>query len=185
MVATLFILACSRSGSLSGDVYVRVPNGDIRKGADVEVVLVAVTPDFTARWKQIEEEFLPAYSQRLDSCGRKPGLSKYFCPEAGDLQAASKNRAKDLLVQYRIATARTDINGHYNFAPSIRPGLYYLFTSFTFARGRLGPNNEISWSVPVHLTSGKNKVDLTGGNAGWAFDDSAEDRRRLAEKTTR
>lgn len=61
LLATAGAGACSRTSTLSGDVFIVVEGGDVKRGADTEVVLVASTAEFDTVWRQTGEawaEFL-------------------------------------------------------------------------------------------------------------------------------
>ncbi len=50
-------LACARSAELSGDIFVRMQSGDVKHGADVEVILVPASPEFEQKWKNLVAGF--------------------------------------------------------------------------------------------------------------------------------
>jgi hypothetical protein len=49
--------ACQRSAMLSGDVFVTMKSGDVKRGADVAVILVAATPEFDSEWNGLIAQF--------------------------------------------------------------------------------------------------------------------------------
>ncbi len=51
------LTACSRQGTLSGDVFVTMKSGDVKRAADVEVALGVRTDQFEADWRKAEEDF--------------------------------------------------------------------------------------------------------------------------------
>jgi hypothetical protein len=55
-------LACSRRAEVSGDVYVTVKSGDVKRGADVEVLLVPQTDVVDSAWKQELVQFAIDYA---------------------------------------------------------------------------------------------------------------------------
>jgi hypothetical protein len=62
-VACLAMGACSNGANLSGDVFITTSSGDVKRGGDVEVVLVAATDEFAGKWKLLIEEFRVAYEK--------------------------------------------------------------------------------------------------------------------------
>lgn len=48
---------CSRSAKVSGDIFVTTKSGDVKRGADVEVLLVRGTRDFDAQWMAHVQSF--------------------------------------------------------------------------------------------------------------------------------
>ena len=58
LVASILLLAsCSRTGAVSGDVYVTMASGDVKRGADVPITLVARTPAFETAWTMAQDRF--------------------------------------------------------------------------------------------------------------------------------
>jgi hypothetical protein len=58
--AALLLVACS--ADLSGTVFVTMKSGDVKRAADIEIVLVATTPEFEAEWTKAIREFKAAYA---------------------------------------------------------------------------------------------------------------------------
>jgi hypothetical protein len=57
LLFALALVACSRSGDLSGDVFVTMKSGDVKRAADVEVSLVSATGEFDDAWKKAAEDY--------------------------------------------------------------------------------------------------------------------------------
>jgi hypothetical protein len=66
LVGLAFLLAtlsaCSRSTDLSGDVFVTMRSGDVKRGADVEVALIPATPAFESDWASSLAKFQKDYA---------------------------------------------------------------------------------------------------------------------------
>jgi hypothetical protein len=60
LLATLS--ACSRSTDLSGDVFVTMKSGDVKRGADVEVALIPATAGFDSDWATALAKFQKDYT---------------------------------------------------------------------------------------------------------------------------
>lgn len=50
-------------GNLAGDVFVIMQSGDVKRGADVEVVLVAATDQFESNWRDTIDGFRNEYAE--------------------------------------------------------------------------------------------------------------------------
>jgi hypothetical protein len=50
-------VACQRTATLSGDVFVTMKSGDVKRGADVAVVLVPKTPEMDTQWSGLNGAF--------------------------------------------------------------------------------------------------------------------------------
>jgi hypothetical protein len=50
-------------GQLSGDVFVTMQSGDVKRGADVPIALVTVTEQFESDWNKLVEEFKSEYGR--------------------------------------------------------------------------------------------------------------------------
>ena len=53
--------ALSRTSTLTGDVFLTMKSGDVKRGADVEVLLVARTAEFEEEWRKEVETFTVEY----------------------------------------------------------------------------------------------------------------------------
>jgi hypothetical protein len=75
LVALLLIVcaACSRKTDVSGDVYVIMKSGDVKRGAGVEVVMVAASPDFEKEWAAEIERFKADVAPPVDEYIRWKG----------------------------------------------------------------------------------------------------------------
>ena len=56
LAVVMLTAACSGSAGLSGDVFV-AKSGEIRRGADVDVILVPANGAFEAEWNQVVQGF--------------------------------------------------------------------------------------------------------------------------------
>jgi len=75
--------AASAAGSLSGDVFVTMQSGQVRRAADVDVVLVPATAQFEAEWERAQLE----YEDRV-----KPVVSEHDAMRAQE-EALRRNSA--------------------------------------------------------------------------------------------
>lgn len=65
VVVTLVLvyLLKGRTGDVSGDVFVTMKSGDVKRGADVQVLVVPRTKEFEAAWKREVDEFVTAHAE--------------------------------------------------------------------------------------------------------------------------
>jgi hypothetical protein len=206
LVLALTLSACARTGGVDGDVYATMKSGDVKRGADVEVVIVRPTPDYDKEWKGLVVAFrteLEAASEAVKKAEEEESaqstetdkstatikslhaLSTDALKRRHDVltrQIKAMERTNDtkvalisvradyhakavaLLQKGKIAAVRTDVNGHYS-KDELEPGQYYLYAAHRIF------DNSITWYVPLDVRRGKQtKLDLSGSNAGWLFD---------------
>lgn len=185
LAGVLALVACSRTGELSGDLFVTMKSGDVKRGAAVEIVLIPATEQFESEWNKTVDQFKldyasaksafqqadeardRAFQRSLDSIRTGFGRSSY---ETEEEQATTAARHVDEVEErYRamalkvIETAhskivRTDVNGHYVFS-AVPAGKYYIFARHVVF------DNVLYWLTPTEVKSGANRVDLSNENA--------------------
>ncbi len=126
----------SRSGALSGDVFVVTSSGAVERAAGIDVVLVRA------------EDFEPLRAETEMSVG-----------QAG----AAARRVLELLGHsgyqpFAVKTTTTDGTGHYVF-PRVPRGRFYVIA----ARSVSGTG--LHWAVPVDIVGGAQRLDLSDRNA--------------------
>jgi hypothetical protein len=134
----VWTIGCGRlsRANVEGDVYVVTQGGDVKRGAANEVFLVALSPAFTAKWRNNCQ----AQRQRVDLVARNPTAVRLMSPEF--LQAMI-NRADtnmgtwstQLWDSAALARSPTGVNGHYSFE-GVPPGEYWVATEMDVAGQR-------------------------------------------------
>jgi hypothetical protein len=180
------LTACS--GDISGSVYVTMKSGDVKRGADVSVVLVG--EQFMAEWTKAAVAYKSAHLQaRTAYEGSRARSDQAFQERLSDIRAGSRsssaydeeaserameaarrvdsvsvewlNHTMKLIQWATVKVARTDVNGHYEFK-SVRRGKYYITATHKVF------DNDLFWLVPVDV-HGIQTVDLSNSNAGSWF----------------
>lgn len=187
----LVFSACSKPPlpvDVGGDVFITMKSGDVKRGADVEVCLVPVSPKFDAEWGELAATYTANYasavaalkvasseSDRLRAAAFKDilnnakrdawlGASTRAGLAAGRVDAvtpAYRAEAMKLVAREAKAVMRTDVNGHYEFKGP-PAGRYYVFARYIVF------SNDVQWKIPVDLKPGPQKVDLSNSNSGWS-----------------
>jgi hypothetical protein len=179
----LLLVGCSRKTDISGDVFVSMKSGDVKRAADALVTVVPASAAFEQERRALEESFqaavrvhrerilpLDAAWKRLIETRRCDG---HTCSDAVRVAGeAWKNlekavdeyqaKARELLQKHAIQTTRTDSNGHFEVKDFDRQKVYLHAEIRVF-------ENQLAWLVPVELKERKQKVDLSGSNSGWPF----------------
>jgi hypothetical protein len=163
VVALLAVAAWAllRGGELSGDVFVRLPSGEVRRGAAVTVVLYEPIAEFDLLAKQWEAEWTPAIQRYLDAAraNRLPLETQIdLGRHARAVTAEYRGRAVELLRAQRPAhIARADSSGHYVIS-GVRSRPYMAVASY-LADGIL-----FYWAVKTEFGRGAHTLDLTNHN---------------------
>src|SRR6266550_5421501 len=123
------------TGSISGDVFLRMQNGDVKRGAGNMVALLGPADSvLTARAR-----ICTAYGELLLAAARQGGNPTDV---VGKLDT--------ILLRFTVASSKTGINAHYHF-DQVRPGKYILW-----AETMIGDNN-YTWWAPV-VVAGRDSV---------------------------
>jgi hypothetical protein len=186
-------------------------SGDVKRGADVEVLFVRSTPEFEASWKELlagyrsqveaarevlrkatdeeatrSKEHLDADRAMLAAVTqfgggysdaakkRSDAFTRYLDSRSRTRKAKTavfrvvtehQHQALALLQKSKVAAVRADVNGRYAKS-ELEPGSYYIYAAHRVF------DNTLFWYVPVEISRGtKTRLDLSGSNAGWAFDE--------------
>src|SRR5206468_578593 len=150
----LLLAACS--GDLSGHLFVTMLSGDVKRAADVEVIVVGVTAEFEAEWAKAVQEFKAAYAEAdaVVSDARRQaeeanervlrdirsGFFRSSSSDETDRSIAAAARVDEVVKAHRAhalkliqwgqkGVARTDVNGHYAIR-GLRPGKYLLYAHY-------------------------------------------------------
>jgi hypothetical protein len=174
------------AGELSGDLFVTMKSGDVKRGADVQILAIPRTAAFEAEWaatvRACEDESAPAYRAYKEAKARYQEAFKlqlqgrpadiYAIRRTEEASSDSHNkfiewlrilrkheeRAEEVIAKHASQVTRTDVNGHYEL--SVPDGAYYIFSKHRVFK------DGIYWMVPVELV-GVKKVSLSNSNAGW------------------
>jgi len=150
------------AGSLTGDLFVTTQSGDIKRAADVDVLLVPATQEFERQWERLQseyeerirpateyaslkaqEELARANSNKtrnvrvaIDYIQQSIDLMKQMLQIGREqwtpLQKEYGQAAMQLIAKSTTARAATDVNGH--FEVSLRSGRYYVFCQYQLPR---------------------------------------------------
>ena len=149
------------SGSLEFDAVVTASNGKIKEAFYTEFFVVQSPLADILDSKDITIENFEDVSTHAELWARSR-KSPFRFP---DLQ---KNIRKALLdevdeVDTPGRRIRTDIDGNSGEIRGLEPGRYYVIG--TASLGKVG----VTWSVPVQIVAGHNKLSLTLANASWSL----------------
>lgn len=184
VAAMVMLSGCS--GDVAGTVFVKMRSGDVKRGADVEVVLVSASAQFEAEWKKVVEGYKnagAAVSEQRDeaSAAERRAYQAYLSDVLSPSKKTSWEEASTRVMQLAMhvdqahnsqrqhalkliewakkGTTRTSVEGRYEF-PGVSRGKYYVFARYEDA------NNVLEWMVPIEVASGSQRVDLTNSNSG-------------------
>lgn len=179
----LAMASCSRSADVSGDVFVALVSGDVKRGAGLEVSLVEASQDFERDWESMAADHRKAMDARAadHQRARASGDESSAAYDAWiQANADFMGKALELIRKHTVRRERSDVNGHYSIA-GVPRGRYLLYSRFTVGR------DTVRWLVPVELSSSSTKVDLADANmeahGRWPF--GAEFDRALLATTSR
>src|SRR5574341_293032 len=186
-VTFLILAACSRSGTVYGDVFIPAHSGEVQRAARINVLAVPATEGFEREWSGVlavfQEEVEPArQAQKVaaDSAeaaklawdkslaGRakvRTAENRLFKAKSRVKEIARKHdaQATSLLDRHMAQRVLTDENGHYILA-GVPAGKAYVYARFTVG------DRTLVWFRPVHVRSRPQQVDLTAANSGgWPF----------------
>jgi hypothetical protein len=157
LLALFLMLAsgCSPStADLSGDVFVTMRSGDVKRGAGVEVLLISPTPQFEADWREM--------LTKIEGCNNVAlALGKDYRPSVAEclLSGWFTVDPGTLLRRHQAHAIRTDANGHYELK-ALRREKYLVYARLDVFE------NIVAWMVPIDLTAGSKKLDLSNHNQG-------------------
>jgi hypothetical protein len=189
LLTGLAFLLTACSADVSGTVYVTSGSGDVRRGADVPVLLVR--EQFMGEWTEASVTFKASYRQaavayleartRLHRAhedyvrsrtGYRVGdgrsyeeASERLREAASRVEAVKKEWSEhtaSLARQATIRSSRTDVNGRYEF-PGVRRGKYFVMANHKVSA------DELFWLVPIEVRRTQS-VDLSSSNRSYPFD---------------
>ena len=157
--------ACSvvpSTHKISGDVFVTMVSGDVKRGAGIEVVLAAASIVAEAEMNDIVANRAAEYGKARNLYRKTADRGTPDPLDKALLLIAIDNYAQDIgsvARKHEVQRVRTDSNGHFEIK-DLKSGKYFLFT-------RLQVFDEaLVWMVPVDLTKASQKVDLSNHNQG-------------------
>lgn len=102
------------AGSLTGDVFVTLRSGDVKRAADVDVLIVPATPEFEAEWERLQSEYeervrpIAAEHESLKAQQESLRLSGDAAMRSGNTRAALQmNNQTIALLNQQIDLGRT------------------------------------------------------------------------------
>jgi hypothetical protein len=150
------------AGSLDFDAVVTAANGKIKEAfyteffiakSDLREILENAGINLDTKYKNISSH-AELWAQSRKYPFRYPDLQKDIRKALLDSIDDEKNPGRRI---------RTDIDGNSGEIRSLAAGNYYIIG--TASLGQVG----VTWSVPVKVKSGRNKVSLTIANASWSL----------------
>ena len=138
---TTLLIGCQHgaTGSVSGDVYLVMQNGDVKRGAANTVLLLGPADSVLAKRGRI----CRAHGDQLLAAARQG--------EGGLTGEALADRARvdidTALVRFAVAFSKTGINAHYRI-DQVPAGKYVLWTETTIG------DNAYTWWAPIVVTGG-------------------------------
>jgi hypothetical protein len=183
-VAMVILAGCS--GDVVGTVFVKMQSGDIKRGADLEVVLVEASSQFETEWKKTVAAYNAADEAVKDQNAEAKAINdEAFRVYLADIRNTSKEatynaasaklleiaryldqahyaqrqHALELIQWGKKGTTRTSVDGRFGFT-GVRTGKYYVYARYQDA------NNVVEWMAPVEVARGTKTVDLSNSNAG-------------------
>ena len=150
------------AGSLDFDAGVTAANGKIKEAfyteffiakSDLREILENAGINLDTKYKNISSH-AELWAQSRKYPFRYPDLQKDIRKALLDSIDDEKNPGRRI---------RTDIDGNSGEIRSLAAGNYYIIG--TASLGQVG----VTWSVPVKVKSGRNKVSLTIANASWSL----------------
>jgi len=154
-LALVFGSGCGPSSAdLSGDVFVTMRSGDVKRGAGIETILLSPTPQFEADWKEM--------LTKIEGCKDVAlALGKDYEPSVAEclLSGWFKVDPASLIRKHQVQSTRTGANGHYELKALKREKYLVYGRTDVF-------ENTIAWMIPLDLTGGSKKLDLSNHNQG-------------------
>ena len=197
LILTAFLLTCSvanpnviTAADVSGEVFLVLKSGEIRRGAGLSVVITPMSSSFSQQWTQVladcSRDFGAAKSaedraERIDNERQAAAVRNWPSADAQNAQNESMRRhyaamdevlrvndqysaiAADVIRQHSVASSPTDSTGRY-LVPGVIPGPVFVFTRMPLA------NNTYYWMILANVKQGGTRVDLTEQNKGWEID---------------
>jgi hypothetical protein len=138
LLAVLLAACASKSASISGDVFLLMQNGDVKRGAGNTVLLLGPADSVLATRGRV----CTAYGEQLLDAARHGGNP---ADEASASQMVA--RLDTSLVHLTVASSKTGINAHYRI-DHVPAGQYILW-----AETMIG-DNAYTWWAPVVVAGG-------------------------------
>lgn len=57
LIAFSLLASAAFAGSLTGDVFVTMRSGDVKRAADIDVLILPATPEFEGEWERLQSEY--------------------------------------------------------------------------------------------------------------------------------
>jgi hypothetical protein len=162
-------------GDVSGDVFVSMASGEVRRAGDVEILLVAKTPAMVESWSSLhadfQRDFYPTFLKYLDAQGKpdRMGEALQLAVAVDDIVGRYNKRTREILEKHLHQRARTDVNGRFKFERA-SAGLYVLVAEHRVF------DKTLRWFEPIEVTSHGVTINLSNSNsmtAQWAAADLA------------
>lgn len=173
-----FLLAYMTHGKLSGNVYLTMKSGDVKKAAGIEILLLKVkdADKFKEEIAKANLEALASIAPLLKQATEAKEMADIYYDLYKSYSGSKKfeeyediiGKIKTIWGDYNtkvhnlfnpkvIKKAQTDVDGFYQFS-RIKHGKYLVYAHF-----RVFDEN-IDWLFPVEVNQRENKLDLTNSN---------------------
>jgi hypothetical protein len=104
----LMIFGCSRTGGISGDVFLTMKSGDVKRAAGAEVLLIPVTPEFQDSWRALlaylGNQYSAATAEEREATSRDEAATSRETAAKRAYEAGSVNSGWDDAIAHRSAT---------------------------------------------------------------------------------
>lgn len=188
-VALLCLLALASSAhagaKLTGDVFLAMQSGDVKRAADLQVLVVPASPEFMSEWEQVQtgyqqevgpvvaeydvlkqqyDSLAPPDIRDLSGTGQRNRLGIQLLSQMRQvadsrwipLQQKYTQSALAVIRKHSIASTRTDVNGH--FETELPPAKYFVYARYAIVR------TLVYWLVPLEMQDRELKLSLSNSN---------------------
>lgn len=129
----------------------------------------------TAAASSYQDMSLAAASDRASS-RRSQDAAFDAARKVAEIRQRYRGHALAILTRGNVATVRTDANGGFDFT-DISSGTYWIVAEWAVSRMEYNRvlqhsypvTDRVEWLVPIDVTGGANRVQLSSSNAGWPF----------------
>jgi len=164
-----YLLSCSLSkGDISGNIYLTMKSGDIKKAAGIKVMLLEDKDGLLSEQvKEVQLKHLNSLNELSAALSSYAASSDYeyyqeTMKKAESLQTEINNDLNKVFLARMIKNTQADIDGFYNFT-DMPYGKYYILASYQVF------DNNVDWLLPVEINNKNIKIDLTNNNSAEIF----------------
>ena len=148
-------------GKLTGNIFVTMQSGDVKKLAGIEVLLLKEPDKFISNYNPIKTECTTTYNSLRDKIYHFDSLKQdefvMYSRQYEKTLADCRVKIDGVISQYMYKKSYTDVNGLYEFI-DIPFGNYYIFSQFKL------PREQAEWLTPIEINRSNYKLDLSNNN---------------------